>query len=193
MNTKKMSATFAGHVVALLSPEARGLMTLGQERGWDFFVLGQAPLPREQVRLGDWMIVPVHQDTSTIPARALERVQAIYAAGLRPQGFVLVHEAPKLLSAPKQNEAQPPRLPLLSPQHQSAIKWAGSALAMLTAGVIALSGLVLLAIAAFVLLALLATVILPMFLLAGVALYDPILIAVTEDGYWVEVDRWLTQ
>lgn len=193
MNTKTMSATFAGQVVALLSPEARGLMRLGREQGWDFAVLGQAPLPREQVRLGDWLIVPVHQDSSTIPARTLERVQAVYAAGLRPQGFVLVHEAPKLLSAPKQNESQPLRLPLLSPQHQSAIKWAGGALAGVAAGLIALSGLALLAVAAFALLALLATVVLPMVMLAGVALYDPILIAVTEDGYWVEVDRWLTQ
>ena len=41
--------------------------------------------------------LPAQLDSTHIPARALERVQAIYAVGLRPQGFVVVHEAPPLL------------------------------------------------------------------------------------------------
>jgi hypothetical protein len=28
------------------------------------------------------------------------------------------------------------------------------------------------------------------FLLIGLVMVDPILIAVTEDGYWIEIDRW---
>jgi hypothetical protein len=27
-------------------------------------------------------------------------------------------------------------------------------------------------------------------LLAGMVMLDPILVAVTEDGYWIEIDRW---
>ena len=31
----------------------------------------------------------------------------------------------------------------------------------------------------------------PLTLMLGAALLDPILVAVTDDGYWVEIDRWV--
>jgi hypothetical protein len=34
-------------------------------------------------------------------------------------------------------------------------------------------------------------VVVPAIFMAGAALIDPILIAVTEDDYWIEIDRWL--
>jgi len=167
-----------------IGPEARQLMTLGHENGWEFSILGQAPLPREHFRLGDWMIVPAHQDSSVIPARALERVQSIYASGLRPKGFVLVHEAPKLLSAPQEEKPQSaPReaeLPNLTP----AIKVVGGALGTLAIATLGIGGLVAVLMAG-------AVVALPAFLLAGAIALDPILIAVTEDDIWIEIDRWM--
>ena len=32
--------------------------------------------------------------------------------------------------------------------------------------------------------------VIPAFFLMGAALLDPILITVTEDDYWIEIDRW---
>src|SRR5687767_14072640 len=104
--TQLLSPSVSRHLAPLVSPETQQLVSLGRARGWDFTVLGQAPLPTQPVRLSKWLIVPAEQDTSPIPARALERVQAIYAAGLRPKGFVLVHEAPMALSSARSD--QPP-------------------------------------------------------------------------------------
>ena len=185
--TRAVTTSFVGHVTSVLSSETRQLVTLGREHGWDFFVLGQAPMLAEPVRLGDWLLVPVEQDSSHVPVRALERVRAIYAAGLRPQGFVLVHEAPPLLPAPDQHQVDAIHFPVLSPEVKSALKAAAGTLGAVAVAVGALAGMAALAVAALSVAAVLA---LPVMLVAGVALVDPILVAVTEDGYWVEIDRW---
>jgi len=182
-----ISMSVAGGIAPLVSPETRRLVNLSRERGWDCAVLGRAPLPEEPVRLGDWLAVPVDQDSSLVPVRALERVQAIYAAGLRPLGFVLVHEAPGLLPAPEQTGPASWQMPSLPPQLKSALTLAAGALGVLAVGVVAVAGVVVLAVAAIGLAAILAV---PLFLVAGAAVVDPILVAVTEDGYWVEIVRW---
>ncbi len=160
-------------------PETRKLMQLGKEHGWEFTLLGQAPLPATAIRLKDWLLVPVSEDSSVIPSRALERVQALYAAGLRPQGFVIAHEAPRLLPAP---QSTPPQSSVgsslvtrlreslrLTDEAREAVS---SSLYLLgrVAVMAALSSLSLVAVSALTL--------------------DPILVAVTEDGYWIEIDRW---
>jgi hypothetical protein len=33
----------------------------------------------------------------------------------------------------------------------------------------------------------------PALLVVGAVVVDPILVAVTEDGYWVEIDRWWSE
>lgn len=154
-------------------PEAQKLARLGQDRHWDFGVLGRAPLPAEPVRIRDWMIVPIEHDSSRIPARTLERVQAIFAAGLRPKGFVVVHEAPAQLAAPK---------PALAPgaAFSSSLGSAVKAMEPALGGVVlALAQMLGMAAAG-----------LPLMLLFGLMALDPILVAVTEEGDWVEIDRW---
>ena len=186
-NNNSISSGFVNRVAPMVSPATLQLLLLGQQRGWDFAVLGQAPLPEDPVRLGDWLIVPADQDTSQVPARALERVQAIYAAGIRPKGFVVVHEAPKLLSAPVQDEPNTLRMPILPAQLKTTLTVVAGALGVLAIGFVVLSTIAVLAVLAISVAAML---ILPAALVVGVALVDPILIAVTEDGYWVELDRW---
>lgn len=163
------------------SSEVQELMRFGQRQLWDFAVLGQAPMPCEAIRLNDWLIVPAHQDNSEIPHHALQRVQATYAAGIRPQGFVLVHEAPMQLSAPETNQTQLRTPWTLIPQKTEKVidglSFGVSALAKMMVGTVTL------ALAA-------GSLILPGVLLVGAALIDPILIAVTENDYWVEIDRW---
>ena len=186
--TKTMTKTYTDRLANILSPETRQLVSLGQEHGWDFSVLGQAPLPSEPVRLGDWLIVPAHQDSSDIPDRAYERLQAIFTSGLRPKGFVMVHEAPKLLPAPGQEQANRLQMSALPPKVKSTLKLVSGALGVLAISVVVVTGLAIIAIAALFLAGLLAV---PAFLVVGAVVVDPILVAVTEDEYWVEIDRWI--
>jgi len=165
---------------ALRSPKTTKLVALGERRGWEARVLGRAPLPQAAVRFGEWLIVPIEQDTSQVPARALRRVQAIYEAGLRPAGFVVVHEAPLQLAgpAPKPVQIDPAEIvERLRPLGEVAVKVAGM---LVVVGVnVALA---------------LAFIAMPLpFLVIGALALDPILIAVMDDGSWVEIDRWWSE
>jgi hypothetical protein len=180
MNASQSSITVSNPVVRGLSDisvDARKIVALGRTHRWPFQVLGQAPTIEEPVRLGDWLLVPAQQDSTPIPDRAIERIQAIFAAGIRPQGFVLVHEAPKLLKAPVETkvamqELYPPRAEA-APLSQSGAEL----LSMLGSGLAAM-----------------ASMIFPMLLfVAAAAMADPILVAITEDNYWIEIDRWWTE
>jgi len=185
-----VTTSFTERVATVVSTDTQRLLTLGRERCWDSAVLGQAPLPDIPVRVGDWLVAPVHQDSSQIPARTLERVQAIYAAGLRPRGFVLVHEAPLLLSAPAENKSSPLRMSALPPQLKSALGLVAGALGIVAAGLVLVLGVVVLVMAA---LAAVAVLVIPAMLVTGAVFVDPILVAVTEDGYWIEIDRWVNE
>lgn len=185
--TRSISNTITGRTAALFSPETRRLLTLGQKQGWDSAVLGRAPLPEEPVRLGDWLIVPALQDTSPVLARALERVQTIFAAGLRPKGFVVVHEAPMLLSPPEKDKPEPLRLPLFPGINRVLVKRIIGGLILGLILLVTIVGVLALALAA---LAVVASLLVPATLVAGAVVVDPILIAVTEDGYWIEIDCW---
>jgi hypothetical protein len=146
--------------------QAQQLIALGDRMGWQTQVIGQAPMLKEAVRLQDWMLVPAHEDTTAIPARTMRRIHTLFSQGLRPQGFVVVHEAPMQLTAPKPViEEKPP------------VEWegVGKAVSVITK----VMGVLLLG-----------SMLLPFGLLAGMVMLDPILVAVTEDGYWIEIDRW---
>lgn len=122
-----------------------------------------------------------------MPTRAMERVQSVFAAGIRPKGFVVVHEAPKLLSAPASDGRRMPRMSAVSDATKSALRMSGLALAGLATSLVVVSGALLIGLAIFLLAA---AVLVPAFLVVGVAILDPILVAVTEDGLWIEIDRW---
>jgi hypothetical protein len=187
LRVNTLTTSFTRRLATTVSPETRGLIDLSDQHGWDFAVLGQAPMPDAPIRFGEWWIVPAEQDTSHIPTRALERVQAIFTAGSRPKGFVVVHEAPLLLPPPKQDEADTLQLSALTPKLKSALKVASGVACVLGTALVAITGLAVVALGALVAAAALA---IPAMLAVGVAVVDPILIAVTKDGYWVEIDRW---
>ena len=60
-----------------LDEEAVGLMRLGRLNNWDVAVLGYAPMPTQTVYLGEWMLSPAYLDSSQLPERTWQRVQAI--------------------------------------------------------------------------------------------------------------------
>jgi hypothetical protein len=172
--------------LAEASRDARELLGLGRRLTWDVQPLGRGPLLRQSVFVGGWWLVPVAEDKTRIPRRALERVTAIYAAGLRPKGFIVAHEAPAALRSPTEGHrlGQSPqevfdqlkqtlsRLVVVDWVRGFSLEalrtWA-DVLLMAAKGILIFSGTVL-----------------------SLALVDPILIAVTEDDYWVEIDRWQT-
>ncbi|MCH7662274.1 MAG: hypothetical protein IH859_00180 [Chloroflexi bacterium] len=187
VNTDLKHKTVVGGTFLPIASPARQLLTFGRGQGWNPKVLGKAPLPISPVRMHDWLIIPAQQDTSPIPGRAMARIQSIYAAGLRPAGFVLVHEAPKLLPAGTRDvAAENLRLGRLSPQFTAWIKNVLKAMAGIFGVLAVATGTLILAILA-------AALILPAILLVGVLAIDPILVAVSEDGYWIEIDRWMTE
>lgn len=187
VRTNSLTTFLAAQLINLASPQTRQLLALGRQQGWAFNVLGQAPMPEEPARADKWLIVPAHLDSSPIPDRAIERIQAIYASGLRPKGFVVVHEAPMLLAAPQEQASGYSRLNFLTPGIKSAVQVLGYGLGGLAALIALFSGLLFLAAAVA---ALAGVVLLPAAAIAGAVILDPILIAVTDDDYWIEIDRW---
>ncbi len=185
MNTNKRQVQVmerpTSQLSTLMSLQTQALVEFGENMGWDPAILGQAPLPQVPVRVGDWLIVPAEQDSSIVPDRAFKRVQALYAAGIQPKGFVLVHEAPALLAAPAQAQPLPTWRAKLPQARETAAMIAKAGGALATAAVVATLAVVV--VGAVV------AVALPAIALAAVAV-DPILIAVTDDDYWIEIDRW---
>jgi len=177
-------------IIQKTSPEAGNLVGVGIRNTWDFRVLGRAPLLTVPVFVGNWWLVPVEQDSSLIPTRACERVQAIYRAGFRPKGFVIAHETTNLLSAPPKPSTQVsplgPPIALKQLLSRPVLLTAGAILFLLVFGPLLVQLLVALVVGVLSLL------LIPIVLMGmvGAILVDPALIAVTEDGYWVEIDHW---
>ena len=147
-------------------------------------------MPEKPVWLGEWILAPAQGDSTAIPVRSLARVQAIFLAGIQPQGFVLVHEAPKLLKAPQDAGSQEPGTLVERYLGQSTIKWMTAVGGALVLAVAAAAGLVMVAAAVI---ALASVLIVPAVLMAAALGVDPILVAVTDDDEWIEIDRWQTE
>jgi hypothetical protein len=109
-NNRSISTPNTGTMDSPVSLQTRQILSLGRRNGWGFAVLGKADLPDRPIHLEKWVIIPAHEDRTPAPKRTLERIQAVYAAGLRPKGFVVVHEAPHYLKAPRQEAPQNTRL-----------------------------------------------------------------------------------
>jgi len=162
---------------------AKSLIDFGRSQGFDFRQLGKAPMPNTVTRIDKWLITPMHLDSTPLPERARQRMKLVAEVGIRPKGWLLIHEAPKHLPAPQQEKTvtQPKETihPEIKQQAKKALKVTGS---ILGGFAIATGGLAL-AIGAI-------TLLVPAFLIAGVVMLDPILVAVTDDGHWIEIDRW---
>ena len=136
----------------ILATQTQLLLDVGYRFNWNFVQLGKAPIPTQPVRVGEWLIVAAQEDNSMIPRQTMQRIQTIFREGVRPASWVVVHEAPYLLSAPKESK-RARVLPYL----------------------VLLGGL---------------GIWLASTVLTTVAIVDPILIAITPELDWVEIDRW---
>ena len=135
-----------------LSTMAIQLLALGKANGWHFQNLGKAPIPSDPIHVDGWVLIPAEQDTHPLPNRTKHRIKAVFASGIRPQAWVLIHEAPALLPAPHQRKASGTLAQVFG------LFTLGSLLSMLV---------------------------------MAAAVVDPILVAITTDGEWIEIDRWI--
>ena len=139
-------------------------------------VLGQSMAPAIPQRVGNWWLEPLRPAT-ILPARAEQRLRAILSAGIRPRAVVVFHELPATpparFSAARRRGVQLARAlpPLAMAVERSALRLLPVLGWLLIAGIRALlSGLTA--------------------VVAALVLVDPCLVVVTEDGWWLEVDRW---
>jgi hypothetical protein len=160
---------------SILGVQTQQLLALAEMQHWSMQVLGKAPMLKQPMRIQDWLLVPSTMDSTPLPDHAFRRIKTLYEAGIRPQGFVMVHEAPLQLKAPIVQEK--PK----TDKHQWA-KIGGAAL-----GLGAITGSLVVAVGIAIIGSLL---ILPLGLFAAIVLVDPILVAVMPDDTWIEIDRW---
>ncbi len=145
--------------------------------GFPVRVLGQSLAPVLPQQVGDWWLEPLGPAT-ILPARAEQRLRAVLAAGVMPRAVVVFHELPA---------APPARFPVAR-RHAVALARAlpsmAAAVERSALRLLPVLGWLLIAAARALLLGLAAV-------LAALVLVDPCLVVVTEDGWWLEVDRWV--
>jgi hypothetical protein len=156
-----------------VSSQAQQTIDIGSQRGWHFHLLGQAPLPTIPIRLENWLILPATQDQSNLPPKTFQKIQTLYANGVRPKGFVVVHEAPRSLPAPKIKDNPKPVTTKLPTTGE--LKTDPSSLVTIFTSLSSLLGPMMMIMGA---------------VFMGLAMIDPILVVVTEAGEWIEIDRW---
>jgi hypothetical protein len=88
----------------VLTNQASAAMKVANEHHWQFKVLGTGKVLTEPIYTDSWWLTPA----TKIPAAGLKRVDALRKAGIPIKGFVIAHEAPKLLAAPKEEPKPQP-------------------------------------------------------------------------------------
>lgn len=143
----------------LISYQARKAVQVGYENHWRFRVVGQGEVPKESFYRDEWVFEPVQA-----PQMAQDRLQTLKRSGIRFKGFVIAHEAPRLLTAPA---AAPKKTAEHVLDTKGIVPDMSEFLGNLAQGLLFFIAL-----------------------LFQVALLDPALIVVLEDGTWLEVMTW---
>lgn len=141
----------------LISSDARKAVQVGYENHWRFRVVGQGNVPEKSFYKDEWVFVPV-----AAPTMAQDRLDTLKRSGIRFKGFVVAHEAPRLLTAPA-----PKKHDFKNSQTETILPDASIFFGKLLQGLFFFIGL-----------------------LFQVALLDPALIVILEDGSWLEVMTW---
>ena len=140
----------------IISDQARKAIHIGYDNHWRFRVVGKGEIPKGPIYKDEWVLVPV-----IAPEMGKERLNALQASGIRFKGFVIAHEAPRLLSTPA---SIPKKANFTS---DSILPDAGTLVSHLVAGLIFCFSLLFQAV-----------------------LLDPALIVILEDETWLEVMTW---
>lgn len=141
----------------IISYEARRAIQIGYENHWRFRAVGQGEVPTESFYREEWVFEPIKA-----PQVAQDRIEKLKQSGIRFKGFVIAHEAPRLLSAPA-----PKKQDFKNNQTNNILPDVEAFFGALLKGFLFLLTLIF-----------------------QVALLDPALIVVLEDGTWLEVMTW---
>src|SRR5688572_22228481 len=85
----------------LITPEARRSILIGRQNHWRFRVLAQRDMPSDSFYEDEWIYEP-HTTIPDIPKVGYDMLDALRRSGVRFKGYVIAHEAPRLLAAPKE-------------------------------------------------------------------------------------------
>ncbi len=171
-----LKSGFSGET-GLISPVAREVLIKARQEHYVFTVVGDHGLIVSPVYKQGWWYVP--EDNPELSENANRRVELVKS--VTPiRGFILAHEAPKLLCPPKEWEPPTPGKvePLRTPwKPLTDPDWVEVGQVVKTAtkviGAVLLGTLYILSQA-----------------VAALAAIDPKLIVVLEDGTWIEVMTW---
>ncbi|HEY59267.1 MAG TPA: hypothetical protein G4N92_01050 [Anaerolineae bacterium] len=83
----------------VLGLQTKQLLTLGKENRLPMQVLGKALMLNQPMIIQYWLLVPCTIDFTSLLDQAIQRIKNLYEAGIRPQGFVMVHKAPLQIKA----------------------------------------------------------------------------------------------
>ena len=154
----------------IIQNQRHQFIAVGEKSGLDFKFIGIAPIPDKPVYIPGWWIIPAMQDKTEIPTKAQQIIQLLFKEGLRPKSFVIVHEVTNSLPDETGNVIEHRK-----EWEQTHIKEQQTSKTTTTKSS-HFSGFPFLSILTF--------------LFAGLAMIDPILIAITEAHEWIEIDRW---
>ena len=177
------------------SAQAQAVLTLMASLNLPALSLGRAPMPLEVVELEDWTIKPWLLDDSALPPVAWKPVVALGEAGIRPLGYLILHEKvkkPEVALLPPPSKPVKPRIDW--PAAWAKVREVGVAAtpmllsAAKTTAEVAVAAAKVIAVGAVMTLGLVATA------LAS----DPVLVVVLEPDpddpnqlpVWVELARW---
>jgi hypothetical protein len=158
----------------LISPSAREVLQKSREQHYVFQVVGDYGTLKEPMFRDGWWYIP--EDDPIISENAIQRVELVRA--ITPiKGFIVAHEAPKMLCPPKPQPKPQPK-PAYAPRKVEIdldwpSVWAGTKNGLKIVGGVLVGTLYVLA-----------------EVLSLLAQVDPKLIVVLEDGTWMEVMSW---
>ena len=144
-------------------------LSVARKNGMTMRVVGQGDVPFEPFYLDEWWYSRISGE-STIPAEGVRRIQTLLKGGVPIECLLIRHEAPRLLTAPKEEKSVKKEKPASIPT--------SSALPLLQGIVVAVGAVF--AVFGYVLITLLSAI--PL---------DPAIVAVLPDGTWIEVVSWL--
>ncbi len=175
---------------AVVSNNVHRAIVSARKAGFPVRVLGQSNARPHPQRVGQWWLEPLH-DPGKLPPRARQRLDAFLAAGVQPKALVIFHEIPLTTVAPVRPATVSPveraavwvhhHVPEFAGNVRQRAKQAGPHIgAALSATSVVLGWSAAAAVG-------LAALAVPIVIAAAT---DPCLVVVTEDGYWLEIDRW---
>ena len=140
-------------------------LSVARKNGMTMRVVGQGDVPLEPFYLDEWWYSLVSAE-STIPAEGVRRIEALVKGGVSIDCLMIRHEAPRLLTAPKEQN-QEKKEKVVSHSSFDVVP-ALEAITAVVGAILAVFGL--------------------LFIMA--IRLDPAIIAVLPDGTWLEVVTW---